>query len=96
MIDILTSPMYNHTSAVFSPGHLWEHHELSYISWHCPWNTNKHRISVFKQIAFLMAHNWQKLKSRFLTCSFCHKIYRVVEAVGLISENLKTMIFVKM
>ena len=29
----------------------------------------------------LMAHNWQKLKSRFLTCP-CHKIYRV-NAVGL-------------
>ena len=44
--------------------------------------------------ATLTAHNWQKWKSRLLTCP-CHKIYRV-EAVGLsISNNtLKITIFV--
>ena len=45
----------------------------------------------------LMAQNWQKLKSTFLTCP-CHKIYRV-EAVNLKSSNYtfkKIMIFVKM
>ena len=42
------------------------------------------------------AHNWQKWKSRFLTCP-CHKIYRE-EAVGLKSYNytLKITIFVNM
>ena len=44
----------------------------------------------------LTAHNWQKLKSTFLTYP-CHKIYRV-EAVGLKSSNytLKITIFVNM
>ena len=32
-----------------------------------------------------MAHNWQKLKSRFLTCP-CHEIYRD-EAVSLKSSS---------
>ena len=41
------------------------------------------QISTF--CASLMAHNWQKWKSTFLTCP-CHKIYRV-EAVGLKSSN---------
>ena len=44
---------------------------------------------------FLLAvHNWQKWKSRFLTC-LCHKIYRI-EAVSLKSSNytLKLTIFV--
>ena len=40
------------------------------------------------------AHNWQKWKRVFLTCS-CHRIYRV-EAVGLKTSNYtwKIMIFV--
>ena len=45
---------------------------------------------------WLTAHNWQKWKSRFLTC-LCCKIYRV-EAVSLKNSNytLKIMIFVNM
>ena len=35
--------------------------------------------------SYLMAHNWQKWKSRFLSCP-CHKIYRE-EAVGLKNLN---------
>ena len=35
----------------------------------------------FFEFFFLMAHNWRKWKSRFLTCH-CHEIYRA-EAVGL-------------
>ena len=44
----------------------------------------------------LMAHNFKKWKSTFLTCP-CHKIYKV-KAVGIKSSNytLKIMIFVKM
>ena len=40
-----------------------------------PWKLYLSSTSVL-----LMAHNWQKWKSTFLTCP-CHKIYRV-EAVG--------------
>ena len=44
----------------------------------------------------LTAHNWQKWKSRFLTCP-CYKMYKI-EAVGLKSSNytLKNTIFVNM
>ena len=38
----------------------------------------------------LTAHNWQKWKSRFLTCP-CHKIYRV-EAAGLILLKLRFLL----
>ena len=40
---------------------------------------------------FLTAHNWQKWKSKFLTCPR-HKIYRV-ETVGLKSSNLYLKIY---
>ena len=51
---------------------------------------------VYKELTSLTAQNWQKWKSRFLTCS-CHKIYRV-EAVGLSISNytLKITAFVNM
>ena len=44
----------------------------------------------------LMAHNWQKWRSTFLTCA-CHEIYRD-EGVGLKKSQLylKTMIFVNL
>ena len=48
-----------------------------------------------RYISMLAVHNWQKWKSRFLTCP-CHKIYR--KEVGLKSSKytLKITIFVNM
>ena len=40
---------------------------------------------VVRVLPQLTAHNWQKWKSRFLTCH-CHEIYRE-EMVGLKSSN---------
>ena len=53
-------------------------------------------IVLFSLFYGSTTHNWQKLKSTFLTCPF-HKIYRV-EAVDLKSSNYiyKIKIFVKM
>ena len=48
---------------------------------------------MFLEITSLMAHNWQKQKSRFHTYP-CYKIYRV-EAVGLCLFNYYTYKFCK-
>ena len=70
-----------------------------YDWWILKWNERKNRnltLSAFFLKNSLKAHNWQKWKSRFLTCQ-CHKIYRV-EAVGLKRSNytFKITIFVSM
>ena len=48
-----------------------------------PQNLNVNPCNELKD--FLMAHNWQKWRSRFLTCP-CHEIYEV-EAVGQYRSN---------
>ena len=56
------------------------------------WYKNALRMWLLKfeqtckyRLTCLTAHNWQKWKSRFLTCH-CHEIYRE-EAVGLKNSN---------
>ena len=81
----------------------WKSIRLEDINENVPVQATKMKFTQYGQLQYtnyfvhrnsLMAHNWQKWRSRFLTCP-CHKIYRE-EAVGLKSSSytLNNKIFV--